>query len=335
MFARIEQWSLLALLRFVLAFFVALNHLAEQVDLGLLAPIPWFGAFEAILGFLVISGYSVGSSWLKAPQGFFVRRFKRLYPVYLASIVLTLLVSPPVWDGSFWFGLAVNLLFLNQLLTITSLVGPSWSLSLDFWLYALIPAFDRLSDQRLRQLVVASFLAYVVYTVGRSLWHWPYYSGLGWGLNLPLLGFAWVCGFRLVKFRDRRAIVLKDIAILFAAHLLLGAAIQLGFRLKHGAVALFWSQDLTSYVAAVATLGAVWSLFHWRVGVAVPATARRSAWMVLLGDVSYPLFLIHVPVFTLGLAAGVHSPFSLAGLSVVAAAAAHGLVEWLPRRWAR
>ena len=301
-FTRIEQWSLLALLRFGLAFIVAINHLGEQVDLGPLAVVPKFGAFEAVLGFLLISGYSVGSSWLKAPQGFFVRRCKRLYPVYLAAMAVTIVVTPP---------------------------------PLEFWLYALIPVFDRLSDRRLRQWVGLSFLTYVIYTVGRTLLHWPYYSGLGWALNLPLLGFAWVCGFRLVKFKDRRQLVLKDIAALFAAHLLLGALIQLGFRLKHGELPLFWTQDAAGYGAAGVTLALVWSVFRWRVGVAAQAATRRSAAMILLGDVSYPLYLIHIPVFTLGLAAGVQSPWSLAGLAVLAAAGVHVLVEWLPRRWGR
>ena len=336
MFTRIEQWSLLALLRFGLAFIVAINHLGEQVDLGPLAVVPKFGAFEAVLGFLLISGYSVGSSWLKAPQGFFVRRCKRLYPVYLAAMAVTIVVTPPpVFNASWRIALLVNLLFLNQVLSTTSLVGPAWSLSLEFWLYALIPVFDRLSDRRLRQWVGLSFLTYVIYTVGRTLLHWPYYSGLGWALNLPLLGFAWVCGFRLVKFKDRRQLVLKDIAALFAAHLLLGALIQLGFRLKHGELPLFWTQDAAGYGAAGVTLALVWSVFRWRVGVAAQAATRRSAAMILLGDVSYPLYLIHIPVFTLGLAAGVQSPWSLAGLAVLAAAGVHVLVEWLPRRWGR
>jgi len=330
---RTDPWSLLALLRFALAFIVAVNHLGEQVDLGVLAWVPCLGAFEAVLGFLLISGYSVGSSYLKSPQGFYRRRCKRLYPVYLAALAITLWVSPPVFNASFAFALAVNLLFLNQVLIATSLVGPAWSLSLEFWLYALIPAFNRCSDVRLRQVAWLSFAVYAAYTAGRTLWHWPYYSGLGWGLNVPLLAYAWLCGFRLAKFDARRKFVLTDIGLLFAGHLLLAALIQLAFRIKHAALLQFWTQDLAGYGAEALTLAVVWWIFCNRVKPGMGG--ERSRWMLWLGDVSYPLYLIHIPVFMVCVAAGVRSALVLALGAVAAAALVHGSVEWLPRKLAQ
>ena len=69
-FRDVEQWSLLAAIRFVLASIVAINHLPEFVAIGALEIVPRFGAFEAILGFLCISGYSIGASYQKQPNGF-------------------------------------------------------------------------------------------------------------------------------------------------------------------------------------------------------------------------------------------------------------------------
>jgi len=301
---RTELWSLLALLRFALAFIVAVNHLGEQVELDWLAWVPRLGAFEAVLGFLLISGYSVGTSYLKSPKVFYTRRCKRLYPVYLAALAITLWVSPPVFNASFGFALVVNLLFLNQVLIATSLVGPAWSLSLEFWLYALIPLLNRCSDLRLRQMVWLSFALYAIYTVGRTLFHWPYYSGLSWGLNVPLLAYVWLCGFRLAKFGARRALVLTDIGWLFVAHLLLAALIQLAFRLKHAALLQFWMQDLAGYGAEALTLAVVWWVFAYRVQPV--SGGQRSRLMLWLGDVSYPLYLTHIAVYTAGVAAGVH-----------------------------
>ncbi len=330
---RTDPWSLLALLRFALAFIVAVNHLGEQVDLGVLAWLPRLGAFEAVLGFLLISGYSVGHSYLKSPQGFYRRRLKRLYPVYVAALVITLLVTPPLLNASFGFALILNLLFLNQVLIATSLVGPAWSLSLEFWLYALIPAFNRGSDLRLRQMAWLSFALYVGYTAGRTLLHWPYYSGLAWGLNVPLLAYVWLCGFRLAKFDARRAVVLSDTGLLFAGHLLLAALIQLAFRIKHAALQQFWTQDLAGYGAEALTLVVVWWIFCSRVKPGMGG--ERSRWMIWLGDVSYPLYLIHIPVFTVCVAAGVHGSPALALGAVAVAAVVHGAVEWLPRKLAQ
>jgi len=329
---RTDPWSLLALLRFALAFIVAVNHLGEQVELDWLAWVPRLGAFEAVLGFLLISGYSVGTSYLKSPQGFYTRRCKRLYPVYLAALAITLWVSPPLLNASFGFALVLNLLFLNQVLIATSLVGPAWSLSLEFWLYALMPLFNRCSDLRLRQLVWLSFGLYVAYTLGRTLFHWPYYSGLSWGLNVPLLGYVWLCGFRLAKFGARRAMVLTDIGLLFGGHLIWAALIQLAFRLKHDALMQFWTQDLAGYGAEALTLAVVWWIFAYRVQAGAGQRSRSLLW---LGDVSYPLYLIHIPVFTVCVAAGVHSAPVLALGAVAAAAVVHGAVEWLPRKLAQ
>lgn len=58
----IDQWSILAGLRFFLALVVAVTHLKPSFagSQGGLSWIASCGAFEAIVGFLVISGYSVG-----------------------------------------------------------------------------------------------------------------------------------------------------------------------------------------------------------------------------------------------------------------------------------
>ena len=130
----IDKWSLLALARFLLAFVVASAHLTDFVPLGWLAVVPWFGMFEPVLCFLLISGYSIGNSYGKEPQGFLLRRAWRIYPIYIGAIALTLFAIPLPWSSGAWT-IAQNVLFLNQLTTERSFVGPAWSLSLEVWLY--------------------------------------------------------------------------------------------------------------------------------------------------------------------------------------------------------
>src|SRR5579862_7318152 len=128
---RYDTWSLLALCRFGLALIVAVNHLADYTALGWLAVIPRFGAFEAILGFLVISGFSIGSSFSKQPSGFLKRRAWRIWPVYLAAIALAWIARGDRISLNLTGVLVQNVFFLNQLTTNSSYVGPAWSLSLE------------------------------------------------------------------------------------------------------------------------------------------------------------------------------------------------------------
>src|ERR1700721_1783490 len=86
-------WDVLSLLRFLLAFVVAVGHLDPFAALGPLRAVENLGSFEAILGFLLISGYSIGHSIQKKPVGFTRRRMLRIYPVYLAAVVLTFLIE--------------------------------------------------------------------------------------------------------------------------------------------------------------------------------------------------------------------------------------------------
>lgn len=131
----IEKWESACGGRFLLASIVAIHHLKDYSSLGFLGIIPRFGAFEAVLGFLLISGYSIGASYTKEPSEFVFRRIQRIWPVYLASLLLAFVVFV-VEEGkypSIWILLA-NILFLNQLVISSSFIEPAWSLSLEFWM---------------------------------------------------------------------------------------------------------------------------------------------------------------------------------------------------------
>lgn len=327
----IEKWSVLAALRFLLASIVAVNHLPDFVPLGVWAVIPMFGAFESILGFLLISGYSIGASYLKEPDGFLWRRVKRIYPVYLAALALACVVYvmeqsifPAAWE------LMANVLFLNQIVTSTSLVGPAWSLSLEFWLYCLTPLLFLLSDKALQRMVVVSFVAYCIYTCGRTLFHWNYYSGTAFGLNLLLLSFVWLAGLRLARNPLQSKKILTMVGVLFGAHIALNAAIQAAFRLKNGALPTFFQSDLPAFVMQTCTLVLVIWLFA-RV-LRAEGKGRASSWMRMLGDISYPLYLIHIPVYFLLKQAGLASPVLYYAAAVAASALMYRVLDLYSQR---
>jgi len=300
---KIEEWSLLALTRFVLALIVVFAHVEHMnlAPLGWLSWIPTMGAFEAVLGFLVISGYSIGSSYRQQPQGFLKRRAWRIYPVYIGAILLSCLVLRPALDLKFGVTVFENLFFLNQFATDTSLVGPAWSLALEFWLYCLTPWLWRANTEHLRIAIFASFAAYCCYELARSAFQLPYYAGTAFGINLPLLSCAWLAGLLIAREPALARRTLRDCGVVFYAHISFAFAIQAIHRWKHAELGALWSDDLMVFLSRASTLACVLQLFKWIVEGQTGTT--RSSTMRLLGDVSYPLYLVHgsILIFVAGL----------------------------------
>jgi peptidoglycan/LPS O-acetylase OafA/YrhL len=328
----IDKWSILAGVRFLLASIVAISHLNDYAPLGCLGFIPLFGAFEAIMGFLLISGYSISASYAKQPTGFLWRRIMRLYPIYLTAMVVTYLAfillekpAPPL------IVLAENALFLNQLVTNTSFVGPAWSLSLEFWLYCLTPILIVLSKSWIRVIIFSSFACYLVYTVLRTLSHMPYYSGVGYGANLIFLSFIWIAGLRLARSGggDKRA--LRDIGIIFGCHIALAAAIQFGFRLKHHAASSFFFHDTIGFAMQSATLLFVYFVFKHLI-ISERPSLHRSWFLRFLGDVSYPLYLLHAALFAMLVHFGLKTPILLYLTAVSVSALVYWLVDFYSKK---
>lgn len=322
---KIDKWSILAAVRFILASIVAIKHLDDFVPLGWMRFISGFGTFEAVIGFLLISGYSICVSYGRQPDGFLWRRILRLYPIYLAAMGLTyftfiaLKITPPDF-----ITLAINALFLNQLVTTTSFVGPAWTLSFEFWLYCTVPLLMKVSQPRTRLLVFISFGTYLVYTAARTLFHAPYYSGVGFGANLVLLSFIWVAGFRLAKAGAKDKTAMRDIGLIFACHILLTAGIQFGSRLKHHALPSFFAHDVLACAQQSATLVFVYLVFKHLV-ISNSRSSRGSRILRFLGDISYPLYLMHGAVYALLATTGVKTPV----LFYLSAVLVSALIYWL------
>ena len=324
---RVDRWSLLAGLRFALALVVATDHVAEHRWLGRL------GAFEAVLGFLVISGYSVTVSLAQRPEGFLRRRLVRVLPVYLVCLALALVVIAFV-DRQPLPGVAetlANALLLNQLVTRTSILGPAWSLALECWFYALLPLLVALSAGRVRQLAWLSSAAFAAYTAARSLFQWPYYAGIGFGANAALLAFAWFNGSLLARGEADRSTALRDLGWMFAAHIALDALIEFGHRLKHHDAVRFATDDLGGLCLQAFTL---WIVLRCLASASSHAREPgvRSPALVAMGDWSYPLYLVHLPVAAIVAKWAGAPPWLALPAALAAAIVLHHVIE---RPWRR
>ncbi len=312
----IDRWSALALTRFVLAFIVAVHHLAKVMPVGWLSWVPMLGPFEAMLGFLLISGYSIGSSYAVAPAGFLKRRAWRVYPVYLAAIVLTCFAIPQPRDAAFMSTLLQNVFFTNQITTDTSLIVPAWSLALEVWLYCLTPLLWKVRTEHLRLAMFASFGAYCCYEVCRTALHLPYYAGTSYGANLPLLSFTWLAGFLLAREPVHALRTIRDCTLMFLGHILLTAAVHTLYLWKHAQLPEIWS-FLSDLSWKACTLWAVLEIFKWI--ARGQSGTMKSDTMRLLGDISYPLYVVHIAVFAIAVGIGLRSSTLILGIALLTA----------------
>ncbi|WP_028981508.1 acyltransferase family protein [Sporocytophaga myxococcoides] len=291
------NWAVLALTRFFLASIVMMEHLKKFCDVGNWGLYTYFGAFEAILGFLLISGFSIGTS-LEKDNGkdFLIRRGKRIYPVFLASIIFQALIVPNFWETSELFKFAINLFFLNQIFSGESFLGVSWTLSTEVWLYCLAPLLRKVRLNILFFLIGFSFMSYCLYTCGRTLFHWNYYSGTSFGINLILLSFIWISGFALALFPERRKIILLIIGGILIGHISITILIQSLYRFKHHEIELLWQIDTLDFVGKALCVILIYGVIAYNHKFPeISNTAKKL--FKLLGDISYPLYLTHCTFF--------------------------------------
>lgn len=291
------NWEILSLTRFLLAMIVTVGHLVGHSDIGFLKWYSYLGSFEAILGFLLISGFSIGTSIQKHKKNYFKRRLQRIYPVYIVSIIFQCIVSGAYLNSNTASIIVLNLFFLNHIFISYSFVGQAWTLSTEVWLYCLAPLLLKLKDKWLTIIIYSSFCSYIIYTCGRTLFHWSYYSTTNYGINLILLAFIWVAGFKLAVSNKKSKDSLT-IFLLFAVHILISVGIQVLFRLKHKEQYQIIDTDLVSFVANTVCLAFVYIVVVYN-NYFPDFSNTISKIFNFLGNISYPLYLTHLTTFLL------------------------------------
>jgi peptidoglycan/LPS O-acetylase OafA/YrhL len=273
------EWSILAAVRFYLAFLVICSHLKWFIPKDEL--ILSFGepdAKGAVIGFLVISGYSIASSVSKSTKSFYRRRIMRLYPVYLASL---LFIFVPFWIAKTNIIQTLNhtfeapnpLLIVGNVFFLQNVLIPSisanpvvWTLSLEVILYLFAPFIvKKVNDRNLLIFITFSAMCFVL----SSYFKLPHFAKLLGGLNVIFLGWSWCLGF--YYYRNKH---------LFSAKALL---MIIGVL----ALALYGSPlRIIPYLAISSTL-------ILAPKIKLPQIIEKI--FDFAGNISYPLYLIHVP----------------------------------------
>jgi peptidoglycan/LPS O-acetylase OafA/YrhL len=343
-FVVLDRW------RIVLALIVVALHAAST---GLL---PWHSdgvlrrvAHDAVIGFFVISGYSVmhsAASHAGRPQAFLAARMSRLWSVAVPGLFLTLAldlvgrsVRPDLYPGwmydLWWLHLPFHALFLGEswLRSYAPFSNvPWWSLAYEAWYYVLLAATMLPRGHR----GVAS--AVVLLAMGPRIW-----------LLLPcwLLGvWAWHCVQRgRLPALPRLAWPGALLAIAYLAWI--STPLYPALRAA--------SEGVSAWIAATADPAlrlreSRWFLADWFTatvfaGAVIASAARIGAaragnprWVGSLAFHAFGIYLLHYPLLLLAAALGAdRQPVGVRALVVVAVVgacvAASAVFERTRRRW--
>jgi peptidoglycan/LPS O-acetylase OafA/YrhL len=283
---------MLGTFRYVLAHMVVVAHLAYTVGM-------WSGVY-AVFSFFVISGYLMAMvldrTYAWSPRGlaqFAANRALRIYPPYL--LVALVAIGVALWDES-WARLLGNVRlprdpveWLRNVGIFTlhldpkgtaRLVPPSWSLDIELcWYLAMAIGLGR--SRRIVDVWLLASLAWTVHLVVSDVPFPLRYAQLA-PASLP-----YAAGAALYYHKDSIGRILRHPAhVVIAVGLyLLNAAIPNRIWPSAFMEGFYLSLALTVYL-----LGALVSFDQ----------ARLPEWMrkldARLGDLSYPVFLCHLPV---------------------------------------
>lgn len=255
--------------------------------------------------FFVISGYCIhrqhAQKFALNPayrldwRNFLLRRFVRIYPVLLAALLLTLILDSfslqfsPLNERLGDLSLTT---FIANLCALQGVIAPPygsngalWTLSLEIQFYALYPLLLMLrrrigSTATLLALIVLTGVSYVMFERHLVIVFASYWAS--WYLG------AWVAELQVagVQIAKRRLYV--------ASVVLLLAGCAVSFRSQYGAFQL-WALAFAPALFAMVT------------GTVARSATRVVRMLAKVGEFSYSLYIVHLPVFVLLTSALFHS----------------------------
>jgi peptidoglycan/LPS O-acetylase OafA/YrhL len=284
-----DELLTLDFLRFVAALGVVALHYGEPLAtrlggdpgrLGFLAL--WVDVFFVISGFVISHVYAGRMRTVSAYGTFLRRRLARLAPLHWATLGFYVALGLAMLavgvksqsPGTFaWDTLPQQVLFLHAFGTtnVASFNFPSWSISAEMAMYVLLPVFLRLRGWIWLLAIAAPALLWIF----DPAWSARTYE---LGVLRAFAGFAF--GMALYRVRDRLALIPIPFPLLLAS---IGAFILLGAT---GAPTR-WLGPLAFLIAALAVATDM---------KGSPAVVKRVG---PLGQLTYSLYMLHMPVRTL------------------------------------
>jgi peptidoglycan/LPS O-acetylase OafA/YrhL len=294
------RYRILDSYRFVAASFVCLYHFNKADILGLGAVSPLFINIHLMVDFFfVLSGFVIARTYLDrihkpgAYKLFMWRRFARLYPLHLLTLMIGIAGSMLIGTQTLQSGTNPEVFSAKAILanlTLTHSLGvtnygsfniPSWSISAEMFVYLLFPLFALLATRLSWLANAALIVAYVALNIivrdayGLREWTLVWYDG--GALRAVPTFFAGVLIARLLTTDWKRFAP----SIWWAHGAFLLAFIPMHFAWRDEITLLCFG--LVVFLAAAAEQNGAWSRL-------------QDQRFVHLGDASYSLYMWHMPI---------------------------------------
>ena len=273
-----SNWPLLGAVRFFLAFVVLAHHLSWYIPTtDTLLKFAKFSPLVAVLGFLAISGYSIAASFEAQKSGFYFRRALRIIPIYVLSVGYSAFIAEYSYNNSVTdhlskpddIGLIIGNLFFLQGIIVHSLDSNPivWTLSVEVFFYIITPFLSARNKYFLPLILLSAAL----FSAQRYL-GFTYFSQMLYGFNIVFLGWAWLLGFWYFHHEAKAG------SMFFVSGVGIVAITINGFFMTD-----FWA--------------ITWLLTCTAIGYGYLIKLPCTALLKKLGDISYPLYLLHIPIF--------------------------------------
>lgn len=279
-------WITLAGLRFFFAAWVLFDHTYNFGPADRAMPVWTKSGLVAVMCFFVISGFSIHHSISARPEGYGWRRFWRIAPTNALAVVIGWFAwSVLHLSGGYgtppgpvpWWKFVGSLMLLECLVPVViPFLFPAWSLSIEALYYCLAGRLKRLPGGAITLLAVVSGILFVA---------WPYIQDVyiaekTYGIAAAALVWSWLAGWLAYGSLKGR--------VHFALFVIIGFAAIVS-QSKFFAIV-----DLKSALANVlAWAGTLW-VIYFRPSIRFGAASEKV--LLYLGELSYPLYLLHYPV---------------------------------------
>jgi peptidoglycan/LPS O-acetylase OafA/YrhL len=280
-----NEWAVLAFVRFFLAFVVLNRHLMMVYDNIDVFGVKQFGSFAAVVGFFIISGYSIHFSIEREEEGFYIRRVRRIYPIFFIALSLAVLTNFLLPENTVsgllmskkegWFQFLLHFFCLHLVVRpVIFDIITAWSLGIEEWCYVFAPILKRLRAEFLWMFLVGSAAFWVCWP--SVMYGADVISGNHFLPHIALV-WAWLIGWLIKDNRDKLFLV-----CLFV--LLPGALVHTNLIQDQGSLSVFTVGGTVMFI-----------IFADRIKL----SESMQSFGFWLGDISYPLYILHFPIMRL------------------------------------
>jgi peptidoglycan/LPS O-acetylase OafA/YrhL len=298
---RIEQ---ITFTRFIAAILIVIFHFGKNIypfnnsSVSFIFQNTYIGVsyFFILSGFIMIIAYN-NKTKINAIE-YFKNRFARIYPIYLLALLLVVSFKIIAHSQVNFNEFILNLFTLQAWFpgNVLSLNGPGWSLSVEFFFYAIFPMLFNFIYTKIdyTKLIIPIILIWII---SQILLHLLFYSDFYEGypsqshdilhyfpllhLNEFLIGNLTGLIFINYKKKSSKNFDWVILSLIIASLFLL--KYSKGLNLNDGILAFIFAP----------------LIFLISLNTGVITSISKNKYLIFLGDISYGIYILQIPTFAL------------------------------------